>query len=849
NQKVLQNLPLGRNYTSVAALVPGTGSDTLGPTFYGASSLENSFQTDGLNTTGVKLGGQGKKVPIEFIQEIEVRSGGYEAEFGKALGGNFNVLTKSGGNEMHGNVFGYYDDDSLGAPDQHEVDRKAVAVPALEVPRRYEIGFTLGGPVLRDRLWFFGAFDRAARDQDYQAISQYSFTTTGTPIPTYEGRTDSSSQNLFALNLSFAPSRSHIINLSVFGDPSVEESRTAPVPRVGPASANVTEKRTGGTDVVARWTGFLGSFIAEVQYGYHEEDARELSDFSHLPALGEVRWNTLQLVEGSGPYPLANLPGKLVDETYRRNALTASGSYTFKDHELKLGGGYELENPNRTARFSGTEVIWNYYLDDGRYDGAVHYYFAATPLNCTRLQDGSTGNFGYIDPHGCLSWQKVAEVRSDVRSRNLSGFIQDSWRPRSNLTVMAGLRYDQQELTRADGSVALKLRGLWSPRLSATWDPGNNGRAKVFASFGRYYQAFPQFLQTRALSFETMVQVINDSPGVDPVGSYYYAWLEEPWHIPESLDGMYQDEITAGGELQLGSSWSAGVRGVYRSLKRAIDDRCDRPDPGQGISDYFPENSFMQCALVNLGQGDLGQFRDPADPDCFEDFPKNTIPAPCEGVQARRYYRGIELTVQHRPTRDLYLAASYVYSKLTGNYDGIILHHPVGAEQATPGVSSAFDYSPVLTNNSGRLPSDRSHQAKVAGTYTSPFGLTVGLVTQLWSGQPLSLYGTTRRAYVGGTTYAFLTPRGSYGEMPSTYSIDLHLHYDWKLGNVTITPAVDVFNLTDVQRGLSRYQNYNTGATMTNNQPPFTHPTNPRFGRDVTWQTPRLIRLGLKVAY
>jgi hypothetical protein len=167
NETMLNNLPLGRNFASIASIVGGVGADIVGSTFFGASSLENSFVVDGLNVTGIRLGGQGKQVPLEFVQEVEVRSGGYEAEYGKALGGNINVLTRSGGNEVHGNLFGYYDSDSLGASDRHGADREAVlpsygtSVGQLEVPRRYEVGMSLGGPVVRDRLWLFGAYDRA----------------------------------------------------------------------------------------------------------------------------------------------------------------------------------------------------------------------------------------------------------------------------------------------------------------------------------------------------------------------------------------------------------------------------------------------------------------------------------------------------------------------------------------------------------------------------------------------------------------------------------------------------------------------------------------------------------------
>ncbi|MCC6130990.1 MAG: TonB-dependent receptor [Acidobacteria bacterium] len=850
NQRILANLPLGRNYASVAALVPGTGRDVLGPTFYGASSLENSYQVDGINTTGIKVGGQGKQVPLEFIQEMEIRSGGYEAEFGKALGGHFNVLTKTGGGEIRGEVFGYYDSDALGASDEHETDRALVGAPALERPERLELGVTIGGPLVRDRIWFFGAYARARKEQGYSAVNQITFSPSGGSVPQYEDRKDTERADLFAVNLSWMPSPSHSLSVSIFGDPSDSVGRTWENPTPGPASANVTEKRTGGTDISARWTGFLGRFITEFQYGYHTEGYRENNDFSNVPAIGEVRGNVLQLLQGSGPYPnhLGDFAGKLVDETYRRNSFHASTSLNLGTHDVKAGGVFELENPNRTARFSGTETIWNYYLSDGTYDYSLHRYLAATPLNCTRRTDGQTGDFGYIPYWECFAWEKADQVRSDFRSRNISFYIQDAWRPRPNLTVKAGLRYDSQELRDANGAVALRLSNQWSPRISVSWDPSKNGRTKVFGSYGRYYQAIPQFLQSRMLSGEVPAVVANASSGIDPVGTYDYAFIQEPWYLPSDLKGMYQDEISGGVELVLGASWHVGVRGVYRALGRAIDDRCDRADPGQGLDPHFPEGFHGECAIVNLGEGELGQFRDSANPACFEDFPANTRPAPCESVQARRFYRGVEIGIDHRPSPDLYLQASYVLSRLSGNYDGVVAHRPNGSQQADPGTSVAFDYAPMLVDNFGRLPSDRTHQVKVSGSYTLPFGLTAGVVAQFWSGLPLSVYGQVPTT-VGFYVPAFLTQRGSEGEMPSTYNVDLHIHHGLHIGSVTITPTLDIFNLTNVQRGLSRYQRYNTRPTSSNNQPPFTSPTDPRFGKDVSWQTPRLIRLGLKVAY
>ncbi|MCG3195223.1 MAG: Protein oar [Thermoanaerobaculia bacterium] len=775
---------------------------------------------------------------------MEIRSGGYEAEYGKALGGNINVLTKSGGPGFRGGVFGYYASDSLGAADEHEADRKVINSPTLEVPVQSDAGFNLGGPLLRDRIWFFGAYDRLSKVQDYRAIDHVTFSETGARQNFYEDRTDRTLANLFALNFSWMPASSQSVSLSIFGDPSSGTTRSDANP--GPAYATTTEKITGGTDVSARWTGFFGAFIAEVQYGYHEEDGREVSEFQNRPVFFDIRNGVFQLIEGSGAWT-TNEHWRLVDATYRRNSIQLSGSVNLGAHELKAGALHELQNPNRTARISGGEVVFNYYLRDGSYDGSVHEYFASAPLNCTKLTTGQTGNFGYVNPVECLAWQKTDAVRSDARSRNLSVFVQDSWRPFSNLTLKAGLRYDQQEIYASGGAQGLTLKDQWSPRLSIAWDPAGNGRVKAFGSYGRYYQAFPIYVQGRFYSGESVAYVVNDSRGVDPVGTWE-AGLESPVYVPGDLKGMFQDEITLGVEVEAMKSLAVGLRGVYRSLGRALEDRCDRDDPIVGSA--FPPDGYGKCAFVNPGYGALGQYRDPANPDCFEDFPVNTIPAPCESVRASRIYRGLELTVQYRPAKDLYAMASYVYSKLEGNYDGLIFHGGAGGQQVEPGLGGAFDYTAGLPNNFGRLPGDRTHQVKLSGSYTLPFGLTAGVMGQFWTGEPLSIYGWSSVFYSGQVKAdRFLEPRGSSGEMPSTYSIDLHLHYDWRIGSVTVTPAVDIFNLTNVQPALSRWTMYNTPATISNDKPPYTNPTNPRFGRDVTWQRPRLIQLGLKAAF
>ena len=149
---------------------PGVATDrgdtegrSLALSIYGATSAENQWIIDGVNTTNVFKGMQGKAINNEFVQEVEVKTGGYQAEYGRALGGVVNVITKSGGNEFHGDGFVYYD--STGTAGRAAVrarrlgPRRRCASPTTE---RFDYGADLGGFLLKDRLWFFGAYNRVS---------------------------------------------------------------------------------------------------------------------------------------------------------------------------------------------------------------------------------------------------------------------------------------------------------------------------------------------------------------------------------------------------------------------------------------------------------------------------------------------------------------------------------------------------------------------------------------------------------------------------------------------------------------------------------------------------------------
>jgi len=853
NERMLNNLPLNRNFASVASIVPGVGTDVLGPTVYGASSLENAFTTDDLNVTAIQKGGQGKLLPLEFVQEVEVRTGGYEAQYGRAMGGNINVVTKSGGNDFHGGAFGYYASDSLSSSDKHDADRDAAVIDRLQGPLRYDFGLSLGGPLFRDRLWFFGAYDRAHIDQDNFGVESLTYLPDGTiRANRTEEQTDRTSRDLFAIKLSWAPNPLHSVAVSVFGDTADYRGRHEFGPGTvaglfgaqgrptipGPASARIVDEVTGGTDVSGRWDGFLGRVILQTQAGYHEEKTRDRSDSADRPAVIEQRQGRVQYLEGSGP-------DLLDDYLLTRSLLRANASVSLGRHEIKLGVDYGREEWKGTSRIGGGEAIARNLGPDGTLLSVDHIYYAAEPLDCTVRTDGRHGTFGFVDPTTCNSWL-AAEQSSTARygAHDVSVYLQDTFRPASNVTINIGLRHDYQQLERYTGVTWLTLTDQWSPRLSAAWDPTRAGKSKVFVSFGRYYQSLPEDLQYHiGGNVEPPYVVVSNFTSTsdkvhDPAAlrGRPYAYLQTRYadFAVKGLEGTYQDEVSVGGELQVGTSWSLGLRGVYRSVGSAIEDRCDEVSGA-----YSP----FYCVLINPGQGELGQLRDPLNPDCFEDYPANKQPRPCESVRAARFYRGLEVVAQHRPTKDLYIAASYVLSRLTGNYEGFIVSGGASVPQTAPAQSIDFDGGSLVRLNYGRLPNDHTHQLKLSGYYSLPFGLTTGVVASYASGQPLSV-----RSYASDG-YALLAPRGTQGEMPSTYSVDLHLQYAVQLGSFSVSPVLDVFNVTNVQRATSRFQYYDTALTADQSKPPYTSPTNPRYGKDLTWQSPRLVRLAVKASF
>ncbi|MGE5716358.1 MAG: TonB-dependent receptor, partial [Acidobacteriota bacterium] len=267
DNRAVTTLPTGRNYSSLAQVVPGVSSDAnpLNPdqstiTVYGSSGAENAFYIDGVNTTGAEYGFQGKELNFEFIQAVDVKTGGYEAEYGRSTGGIVNVITKSGGNEFHGDLFGYYDSDKLQASAEPVVSNTTSAGY-----KRKDYGLGLGGFILKDRLWFFGAYDRVDNTQDN--------TLPEGPRAGQVARSESK-RDLASGKLTFKLSQSQTVTGTVCLGPRDDTGaiNDATHSLNGDPLTYDGKKSFGGTDFALRYEGLFGArWLLTAQGARHKE--------------------------------------------------------------------------------------------------------------------------------------------------------------------------------------------------------------------------------------------------------------------------------------------------------------------------------------------------------------------------------------------------------------------------------------------------------------------------------------------------------------------------------------------------------------------------------------------------
>ena len=264
------NMPTQRTVQSLYTIAPTVARSGLrdasgrdrDPSVAGSSGPENNYILDGVNTTDPAFGGSGANLPFEFVQEVEIKTGAYGAEYGRATGGIFNVITKSGGNEFHGDAFGYFTNKGL----VRETKQFPFTGSAPDGFSELDAGVDVGGPIMKDKLWFFGAFNPQRRKNYFLTQTFHAPVNNQITTPFYSGK------------VTWAINQKHTLTFSTFGDFTKQEGFLFGGSGFGADPATFQgEIQTGGHNYAARLNStFSQTFIGEFAFGWHLQRANVL---------------------------------------------------------------------------------------------------------------------------------------------------------------------------------------------------------------------------------------------------------------------------------------------------------------------------------------------------------------------------------------------------------------------------------------------------------------------------------------------------------------------------------------------------------------------------------------------
>ncbi len=817
--KVIDKLPVGRNYAAIVLSQPGVQTDNgetqgraLAISIYGSTSAENLFLIDGVNTTSVIKGLQGKDINTEFIQEVEVKTGGYQAEYGRTTGGVVNVITKSGGNDFHGDVFGYYNWPASSAkqrfdrtPDlsqSGDASTNTAGSITTDVKRR-EGGVGLGGYFLKDHIWFYGAYDRILNDQNVEPI-------TGERADEFFPQKFTS--NKYAGKLTFNVAQGTTIVGTLFSDPQVQEGALNVPASTSPLSYN-GRRDAGGTDWAARVNQLFGFFgILTGQYSEHKDRFVTKPDSLDVARIDDTTTSPTTVLGGFG-----QVFGPTINNASKRQQIGGSFTGYIGTNEFKVGADYAKDNTVGSTYYTGTQHLIIRACGTGA--NACDLTKAPFYTNSKGKQQQVFYEHRIFTANG-EDLTPLATAPFETPTKRWGAFVQDQWQILPTLTVNAGVRWDREHYFNGNQEIAFKLLNQWAPRGGFVWDFVGDGTSKLYGSAGKFYYAIPTDLNIRIFTANTSVNNYNYDPNDFVTQNFaargrliqVSAVTGEPLDPGTEAPNTY--EYTLGVEKALDSTFSVGLKGTYRTLNKTVEDRCDLD-----LND--PANTLhASCAFFNPGGSGVaanGSIKvcdgwvnggDPTAGECG-------LPGAPIGP-AKRIFRGIEFTARKAFLQAFWAQASYLYSTLHGNYSGAIRE---ASGQTDPGINADYDYSQFLVNAYGSLDLDRPHQFRLDGVYNAPFGLSVGLQFYVRSGVPTSRQGYYNSFY---PTELMLDPRGTNGRLPTEYEANLSLAYNLNLGPVTVTPQLYIFNLLNRQTVTAIDQRYNIFATyVTNPKSPF----------------------------
>ncbi len=842
-QEPLQSLAIvnGTSAPNAAgnANIGGGNSRLNGFQVDGASDAENLYMVDGVNITNIQGGGIGLNVPSEFFQQVSIKSGGIEAQYGGALGGVINAIPARGTNNWHGAIAVQYRSSFLDANDQCAVSSvcflrynpatSANATTRIDATAEYYIAkqdhyryvdpsFRIGGPLFNDKLFVFASyapdFQRIRRDAVSTFVGNAGLHTYYNAADTHAaiGRLDYTPTSKLRMFAGWDYNYIRIVGQLPNPDSKLGQTNTS-------ASTNPASFRPDGgfgNPISVYSTGLdytLGTkTLISARYGYLFNNTHTLGTASGLRYLysGSASGATTTLSGAAIPTTYQNSSGfsnlaanqPTFYNVYKRKSLNVDISHLTTGwggtHNFK--GGYQFVRTGNSVK-----TIYDYANVTLYYGSGQSYSPGTSPTACDAIiaanqtaygvssaTKNCTGNYGYFIVHD------GTDVLGSINSNAHGLYAQDDWTVgHSGLTINAGVRIDREYVppyVAGDPSITFGWGSKVAPRIGGAYDLLHNGKVKLFADYGKYFDilkfSLPQgsfggnywhdcvytldnpnyntIVPTAPISatdgFRHSCPVTGMAPGVGTnavadtaaTGGNNGRFIEnidfravnnssDDPGVDKNIKPTAQHEYEAGVEYAMTPSLSFSGRYVHKALDSTTEDMGLNDtygyyigNPGSAYGDLLHRalpNVYRAAALNNI-------------PGASQFLNATGICPQCPSTPAAtRTYDGFELRAEKRATR-YQVTAFYTYSRLQGNYPGLtstFITDGAGGRH-NPNNNRSFDLPNMQFTAAGKpfggpLPTDRPNSLTVFGFYRlkSMFGETTLGITQLASsGTPVS---------------------------------------------------------------------------------------------------------------
>ena len=789
-------MPKGRSFQDVALTAPSVNSGKVegGIQVNGASGAENQFTIDGISTTSTINGSSRQDAAYEYLQEVQVKTSGIEAEYGGALGGVISAVTKSGGNAYHGEFHWYNSGSPWNAIQNKRLQVDPVGLRATGYFQDQEIrdhinefGGSVGGYILKDKLFFFTSYSPSLR---YRS-ADYTFADVKSTF-----KSTQKVQNLFN-KISWEPTKRIRSNFTWLYT-TTEQDGLIPTPNSMTVDTNTKTSTTYATSRVQGWylpknsyTGTVdvtlsNTSLLSLRGGYFWDNFKDLN----TPSTTQVYYNTGNVGLAGVPADLQhistwyNIPVTSVNhfDITTRAFFQADYSVSFRalgTHTFKAGVGMQknINTVSNSYQGDGSRVFINW--DDC--------------YNSKAFGDCRRGTYGYYTV-------RLRGTTGSAGSTIDNIYIQDQWRIHPRLTLSLGLRTEKEGIPsmrqdiRPGNAIQFGFGDKIAPRLGASLDVLGNGKLKVFGSWGVFYDWTKYTLVRGSFGGDTWREWyhaldsldifslnLNNKPGAnlfssDPDSFYDLRFPSfGPTDIDPNIKPMRQQTSVIGTEYQLNPMTVISANWVHSRLNRTIED----------IGHTYPDGTIA----YPLGNPGEGIFKLESNHTALNtpDFP---MPKP------KREYDALQLIFSRRFASRWFLGANYTYSRLYGNYSGIsdtdeiqaagwaatqdpASKGPVARDGSNTNLfydADVFMATSKGIGTEGRLPSDRPHVFKAFGSYAFKFGTSISADFYVGSGTPMT---TMAEAIMWNPM--FVEGRGDMGRTPVLSQTDMMVAHEIKI--------------------------------------------------------------------